>query len=126
MKKCPRCRKLKAVGPNGYCLPCHQAYNEAWGKLHPGKAHTVTRKSQRHQRREALVKLGGKCIRCGEDDWHCLQIDHINGGGAKELRKVGSAGINRKVLKGMPGYQLLCANCNQKKRYEKGEGVRLV
>jgi hypothetical protein len=33
--------------------------------------------------------------------------------------------IKKKVEAGSKDYQLLCANCNQKKRYENGEGVKL-
>lgn len=74
-------------------------------------------------RHEAKVFLGGKCVRCGFDDFRALQIDHIDGGGTKELRKLGSPGVARKVLRGEPGYQLLCANCNWIKRVENNEVI---
>jgi len=36
------------------------------------------------KRRELIQEMGGKCIRCGFDDWRALQIDHINGGGTND------------------------------------------
>lgn len=77
-----------------------------------------------------LAALGGKCVRCGFDDYRALQIDHINGEGNKE-RKQSSAytGYQRKVLesflRGENKYQLLCSNCNWIKRSENNE-VRKV
>lgn len=80
------------------------------------------------KRNSAIDVLGGKCVRCGIDDRRVLQIDHINGGGKKEERKIGNGGIVKKILtEGTAGYQLLCANCNWIKRWElkeDGSGVR--
>lgn len=82
-------------------------------------------------RREILDLLGGqKCVHCGFDkDWRCLQIDHINGSGKKDSRTAGgntNLWALRVWLKKNPEgwqstYQVLCANCNWIKRFEKGE-----
>jgi hypothetical protein len=72
-----------------------------------------------------LDLLGNKCVRCGETDWRCLQIDHINGGGTKDFAHGANARyckIIREIKAGLNKYQLLCANCNWKKRYENHEG----
>ena len=49
-----------------------------------------------------------------------LQIDHINGGGVKELKKVNGTEHTKKVIRSVLNkenkYQLLCANCNWIKR----------
>ena len=77
--------------------------------------------------REKVVELlGNKCVKCGFDDKRALQIDHINGGGHKELREVNSYyGFSKIVLKSILDkeikYQLLCANCNWIKRSENRE-----
>lgn len=79
---------------------------------------------KRRIRRAALAKLGNKCIHCGFEDWRALQIDHIEGGGRKECREIGSDGIQRKVIAmehPETEYQCLCANCNWIKRYENNE-----
>ena len=73
-------------------------------------------------RQRALELLGGKCSRCGFSDPRALQIDHINGGGVQEHKRLGGRRITKKVAEGYTeGYQLLCANCNWIKRVENGE-----
>jgi hypothetical protein len=72
-----------------------------------------------------LAHLGGKCVRCGFDDWRALQVDHVNGNGTKEhAEKKSLTSYYLAVMDTMAGekYQLLCANCNQIKRYENREG----
>ena len=69
--------------------------------------------------------LGGKvCIKCGINDERCLQFDHINGGGQKELKENSATNLLFKYLKDPEiknKLQVLCANCNWIKRYENGE-----
>lgn len=72
--------------------------------------------------RQAVLRiLGYKCSKCGYDkDWRALQIDHISGGGKKDIMGLS---LYRKIIKEGAGdtYQLLCANCNFIKRYENNE-----
>jgi hypothetical protein len=74
--------------------------------------------------------LGGKCSRCGFSDIRALQIDHVNGGGQKEIKKIGSYKMYQNIIENedvRKNYQILCANCNWIKRYENKEnrnGVR--
>lgn len=70
---------------------------------------------------KVLKILGDKCIQCGESDWRCLQIDHINGNGANERRIHSHFWMLRQILAGSKDYQLLCANCNWKKKFERDE-----
>ena len=66
--------------------------------------------------------LGNKCVHCGFEDVRALQIDHINGGGAKDRKGKSVSMFYRQVLRvNCEGYQLLCANCNWIKRHENGE-----
>lgn len=63
-------------------------------------------------RTKVLNAFGSQCIICGVSDPSCLHLDHINGGGRKELKNIGAAAVYRRALK-FPGlYQILCANCN--------------
>jgi len=77
----------------------------------------------RNQRRKLLDLLGGKCAHCGFTDYRALQIDHIEGGGMKDIRSFGNMRtyyknvMNDKTAK----YQILCANCNWIKRHENNE-----
>lgn len=74
-------------------------------------------------RMEVLNALGGKCNRCGIDDWRVLQIDHVNGGGTQERKQVTSIDRYYKdMLLSPEKYQALCANCHQIKRYEERKG----
>jgi hypothetical protein len=80
------------------------------------------------RRHEILEFLGGCCVRCGFDDWRALQIDHVHGGGTKEIRRIGSnhqRAYYQHIREHANNYQCLCANCNWIKRYERGETVRV-
>lgn len=88
--------------------------------------HRDSQSKYRQKRREAVILLlGGKCIKCGFDDHRALQIDHINGGGQKELALLSGANYINTVMKSIANeeekYQLLCANCNWIKRWENKE-----
>jgi hypothetical protein len=116
--------------------------NRKWRREHTKERNEINKKSREKNRekiniREAIRRrkirleliqlLGGKCIRCGENDWRCLQIDHVNGGGCKEIRentKDRYLFYLRKVKEGSKDYQLICANCNWRKFYEKNEGIK--
>jgi hypothetical protein len=66
-------------------------------------------------------RLGNKCYRCGEADLLVLQIDHIHGGGTRERKGKGSLERYKIVLGNINRYQILCANCNIRKRWENKE-----
>lgn len=82
-------------------------------------------------RLEILIVLGGRCVSCGFCDFRALQVDHVNNDGflerprnfpngpqhnfgAKILLEMIQKDLHDKTGK----YQLLCANCNQIKKYE--------
>jgi hypothetical protein len=76
----------------------------------------------RWQRRLELLKfLGNLCWRCGFDDVRALQIDHINGGGRAERKELSTERIYQRIRENRNEYQLLCANCNWIKKYERQE-----
>jgi hypothetical protein len=88
----------------------------------------VSLKYSKKLKTKAFTLLGGKCVNpynlphpdwCNY--WRCLQVDHKNGGGRKEKKKLGTNGIYNRVLKHPEEYQLLCSNCNWIKRYENKE-----
>lgn len=81
---------------------------------------------QRSKLHGRVIKaLGGKCVKCGFLDIRALQIDHIKGGGNKEMKLKGYKTIYYEIIKNPESmkdrYQVLCANCNWIKRYENKE-----
>lgn len=62
-----------------------------------------------------LKKYGGSCACCGESHSEFLVIDHINGGGSQERKELSPKGVYNKLYKTeelLPGYRVLCHNCN--------------
>jgi hypothetical protein len=58
-----------------------------------------------------------KCNGCGEKDPLVLQVDHVNGGGSKQRKRMNALDRCKHVIKNKDQYQLLCANCNTRKKY---------
>jgi hypothetical protein len=79
--------------------------------------------TRKNKRLRAINKLGGKCINCGTDDIRILQINHINGGGRKDLLDRGEMGKIKDILedKNSGHYDIRCANCNVLYEYERGK-----
>jgi len=99
-----------------------------WEKNNPEKARISN--IAHHRRKRFRLKMavieayGGKCAVCGITDVRVLQIDHIVGGGSKELKKENNRYLyyrNVVAAKSEGKYQLLCANCNWIKRFENHE-----
>lgn len=104
-------------------------YYHAVLKVRPGFMASQSEKSRakyRLLRDAACVHLGSVCTRCGFTDARALQIDHVEGGGKRELASLENKAYLEKVLVSVPGvsYQLLCANCNWIKRVENDEVPR--
>lgn len=130
------CKKWKAENSDRYRSKQNEwrKANSELVKAWRRKDHAKNRErnaEQKHlrwkaQRLKVIQHLGGCCKRCGFADYRALQVDHVNGGGLKELRTEGGGGTRylKKVIADTDGnYQLLCANCNWIKRYEQGEHV---
>lgn len=77
---------------------------------------------QQRIRQRLIDELGRQCVRCGFDDWRALQVDHVHGDGRLERVKLNNVSkLFHAVVASPARYQLLCANCNWIKRYEKHE-----
>ena len=91
----------------------------------PIKVRSAQRTWRARVKKATYILLGGKCIKCGFADSRALQIDHVNGGGWKEIKTIkGSYAlfVLNSLLAGEKNkYQLLCANCNWIKRVENNE-----
>lgn len=84
--------------------------NPAWKRL-------------RERKLKAIQQYGGKCSRCGFEDWRALQFDHISDDGTRDrLRARDSAfGYYDYIMTNTAKFQLLCGNCNWIKRFENNE-----
>ena len=110
--------------PYAKCKECRKAESLAWARQPKVRERQRILRNERVQdmRRRVIELLGSKCARCNIIDDRVLQVDHMNGGGRKERRSVGSYGFLLRVLEmGKDDYQLLCANCNWIKRMENKE-----
>jgi hypothetical protein len=111
-------------------------YQREWAKRNKKHLNEYCRKWMTENRARwriaTMMFLGGKCEHCENNDRRVLQIDHVNGGGGKEIKTLkGSWGQPKKlkeimlsILSGENRYQLLCSNCNWIKRFEQ-EGALL-
>jgi len=107
------------------------AARRKWSRANYAFQREIKREHRYKVRQEILGLLGGAvCVHCGYDkDWRALQIDHVDGGGRHDKRTWGGNTNlwtfrnwiikNPDLWKGT--YQVLCANCNWIKRFEKGE-----
>lgn len=107
-------------------------YMRNWSKLNPEKIIAYQKKYRFNLRMKIFKLLGNKCsnpnctVPNGERDWRALQIDHVNGGGRRETKKFKTpigyyVFVLKQIKAGSKNYQLLCANCNWKKRYDNNE-----
>lgn len=97
---------------SGYCRPCQSKM------VVDGRA-----KKRVEQRKLIVEAYGGKCCKCGFDDYRALVIDHVNDDGHEE-RRSGLKHPNefyRHIIKSNfpPNYQVLCANCNTIKEFDR-------
>lgn len=90
------------------------------------RAYIETYRQKDIRLRHSLIEfLGGNCISCGYNkNIHALVLDHINGGGREDRKRVGTH-IARYYMKHLDEarqtLQVLCANCNQIKSIENKE-----
>lgn len=89
------------------------------------KSNTLYHRKRRQEIRNKIFDmLGGPvCKQCGySEDSRALQIDHINGGGHRHRKSTSPSLYYAAILaSGGEGFQVLCANCNQIKRYANSE-----
>ena len=63
-------------------------------------------------RQQVLQAYGGKCACCNEAAHQFLTIDHIDGGGRQHRKQVHNFYRWLRMNNFLPGFQVLCYNCN--------------
>lgn len=88
------------------------------------KNFTINERIKRNERNRNYIRklhdkiidlLGGKCVSCGVTDKRVLQVNHKNGGGCKEFKKIGALVLYNQILKGkraIDDLEVRCSNCN--------------
>ncbi len=79
--------------------------------------------SRMNSRAEIHAIFGSKCVRCGDDRWQVLEIDHVYGGGsADRIAGLIDNNYSRHMIEYVRAnqghFQLLCANCHRIKTWE--------
>lgn len=115
---CSRHHLSKRYVTSRACFECCKEHSRSNTKRYQMQA-----KYRIKQRQLILNKLGNKCVRCGIVDFRVLQVDHVDGGGRKDIDSFSSHNRYYKsiLLDQTDKFQLLCANCNWIKRYENKE-----
>lgn len=138
----------KAGEPIAWCKDCRRAYKREDIKRNPEKWAKYCRRSYLRHRTERIAKARAdrqelkrkviahysrnkiQCAICGNNDIVVLCIDHIDGNGQAHRRAIGrtsGAGFYQWLIQNNypDGFQVLCYNCNMRKRWEQQEyGVR--
>ncbi len=134
-------KNTKPIGHQSICKDCKGKAVKDWARRNPEKVkarndkfNMLNREKRRQlyyrHKRELLIHYGNgecSCVQCGEDRLPCLTIDHINGCGGEERKRIGNGFLFYRWLKnkGYPiGYQTLCMNCQLVKRHEKDENAK--
>lgn len=116
------CRKcLKEKGHRLYQANKEKYKKKAiqWRLDNYERSKEIRRNQNRKLRQSALDNYGRKCACCGEAEEKFLSIDHVNGGGRKHRKEIGSSHIYNwlKQNKYPKGFQILCHNCNMAKGF---------
>lgn len=136
-KKCTKCGELKTVscfskskyykdGFHIYCKPCRVKLNRENFLNHPETQRVYKRKWNASHKEKVFLHYGKgeiECAMCGFSDARALTIDHVEGGGNKHRKEVGSNYVYRWIVKNNfpSGFQILCMNCQFIKIVENDE-----
>lgn len=130
MKQCYFCKEMKdyiyfhkdRTQNDGYCSGCIECKREIQRVNHK-KVRKSGRYSEFKRKIKILTHYGLSCAGCGMKDIRLLCIDHINGNGVKHRKEIGQSSFYLWLIKNNfpEGFQTLCCNCNNLKKYENKE-----
>lgn len=94
----------------------YRDWQKRWDKTHPLRRKEIDRCFRLRRKQKVISHYGGQCACCGEKILDFLAIDHIDGGGSQERKrlKMGGNGIYLFIIKNdfPSGFRVLCHNCN--------------
>lgn len=100
----------------------YNKWSREYRKNNPEKVRKWAIISNQRRRLKVLIHYGGnppKCAWCGMEDIRVLTIDHIHGGGHQHRKQIGCEIFLWLIKNDYPeGYQVLCRNCNWRKRLD--------
>ena len=135
-ERCKRYYYLHREKMNQYSKLYYQSRKEEsklkareYRRMHRDLVNKWNRNYKAKLKQEIFNLLGNQCsnpnclVPSGCKDIDCFQIDHVNGGGRQERLKFRHMEqyykfILQKIKARSKEYQLLCANCNVKKRVQ--------
>jgi hypothetical protein len=90
--------------------------NKESENYNPEEERRKWREQHRRVREKAMDRIGGKkCFNCGCTNFSILEINHINGGGRKELKAKQNRQLYRDIVNdkvNLNEYNVLCRVCN--------------
>jgi hypothetical protein len=120
---CKYCGERPHVEDSVHCADC-LIRNREWYKASVDSRRANAAKNRLKWKLQVFEAYGGAiCACCGEKELIFLTLDHINGGGNAERKKIGrSCKMFRHLInnKFPIGYQVLCYNCNSGKHLNGG------
>ena len=123
MAQCRACKESASQSyrkrrANKLCMMCSAPTG---GPAYCGEHRLHVKQTRDQIRYAAIDAYGGKCAcpGCSETNKAFLCIDHIDGGGNKHRKSIGQSNFFRWLRQNNypPGFQVLCANCNQAKQW---------
>lgn len=132
-KICPQCKKIlnineyyshigSADGKSTYCKSCSKQKSIESNYYKSGIKNLKNAISRFENKMKLIVKLGGKCVKCGDSNILHLQIEHKNNDGNKQRKELKTTSFTPKQLKEILEngseyeLQIMCANCNLEKK----------
>lgn len=103
-------------------------YMRKWRERNADAQKNIDKRYRDKLRLSVLEHLGGAfCVECGCDIIEILEINHINGGGRKEMSTLKKGEYIRKIrddINARDKYNVLCRVCNAKHYAEEILGIK--
>lgn len=104
---------------NGLCEHCDSPQEK--GRKSCKKHLEIFRQRHSQRKQKVIDHYGSKCRCCGESRVDFLQVDHVLDDGHIHRKMVKNTIYGFLIKNKFPsGFQLLCANCNQGKKFNDG------